>query len=215
MNKFLLLGILIPFTLIAQQKEGIKFSQETSWDLVVNKARKENKYIFVDLFATWCGPCKWMDKEVFSKENVGNLINTNFVSIKLQCDTTKNDNDFIKNWHNDVKSICLKYNINTFPTYLFFSPNGEPVHRQNGAMTDSLFIEVVNSALNPQTQYYTLLNKYKKGDHTKKTIMHLARNARLLGDILLANSISRKFIQIMDSCNNKILLKKDNLPVSL
>ena len=43
--------------------EGIKFENGT-WAEILAKAKKENKYVFLDAFTTWCGPCKWMDKEV-------------------------------------------------------------------------------------------------------------------------------------------------------
>ena len=44
--------------------KGIHFVNGLSWQEVLQKAKAENKYIFVDCYATWCGPCKAMDKEV-------------------------------------------------------------------------------------------------------------------------------------------------------
>ncbi len=63
---------------------GIKFQSGLNWEQVKEKARNENRYIFIDCYATWCGPCKKMDKEVYTSENVGNIFNKNFISIKLQ-----------------------------------------------------------------------------------------------------------------------------------
>lgn len=37
--------------------QGIQFADLT-WQDALKKAKKENKIIFVDIYATWCGPCK-------------------------------------------------------------------------------------------------------------------------------------------------------------
>ena len=48
----------------SQQYKGIHFEQGLSWKDILAKAKAEHKYIFVDCYATWCGPCKYMDKNV-------------------------------------------------------------------------------------------------------------------------------------------------------
>jgi thiol:disulfide interchange protein len=75
MNRLLLpLFCLLTNSLVSQVTEGfsdridtskgINFENNLSWEQVKEKAKAENKYIFVDCYATWCGPCKAMDKEV-------------------------------------------------------------------------------------------------------------------------------------------------------
>ncbi len=36
----------------------IHFENGLSWEQIKEKAKAEHKYIFVDCYATWCGPCK-------------------------------------------------------------------------------------------------------------------------------------------------------------
>ena len=52
---------------------GIKWVTGLSWEQVLTKAKTENKFIFVDCYATWCGPCKVMDKDVYPNDTVGDL----------------------------------------------------------------------------------------------------------------------------------------------
>ena len=50
--------------LLSAQDEGIIF-HAGAFDDALAKAKVENKYLFVDCFTTWCGPCKDLEREVF------------------------------------------------------------------------------------------------------------------------------------------------------
>ncbi len=55
--------------------KGIKFENGLSWSQILAKAKTDNKYIFVDCYATWCGPCKEMDKKIYPSEKLGAIMN--------------------------------------------------------------------------------------------------------------------------------------------
>src|SRR5438105_903166 len=64
MKKTLLLIMFVPILIYAQKGyKGIKFTEGISWEQVKAKAKAESKYIFIDAYATWCGPCMKMDKK--------------------------------------------------------------------------------------------------------------------------------------------------------
>lgn len=49
--------------------------------------QKQNpKKIFVDVYTDWCGWCKKMDRETFSKENVAKYMNGNFYCVKFNAE---------------------------------------------------------------------------------------------------------------------------------
>ena len=62
--------------------QGIEF-EHTPWKEAMAKAKEEGKAMFVDSYATWCGPCKRMAKNVFTKDEVGEFYNDNFINLKL------------------------------------------------------------------------------------------------------------------------------------
>ncbi len=119
----------------------------------------ENKYIFIDCYATWCGPCKWMDKEIYPNNIAGQAINDRFLSIKVQFDTTKADNAIVKQWHSDAERIRQQFNVKAFPTLLFLSADGELLNKYVGSADVESFIQLVNQALDSNKQYDLLLKK--------------------------------------------------------
>lgn len=160
MKKILLFLLILPFTVIGQEK-GIKFEHGLNWSQVKEKAKKENKFIFVDLFTTWCGPCKYMSAAVFSQNKVGDFFNPKFVSTKIQMDKTDQDSEEVKSWYAEAERFAQDYKIAAYPTFLVFNPQGELVHRMVGGGEADEFIERTKDALNPETQYYALLKDFE------------------------------------------------------
>ena len=104
MNRLLIIPILMIAGIVKGYSQtdtttGVHFDHRLSWQEVLEKAQKENKYIFVDCYATWCGPCKWMDKNVYQVDSVGTIVNESFISVRIQMDTSGQDNDKIKEWY--------------------------------------------------------------------------------------------------------------------
>jgi len=203
---------IMPLVAVAQNEKGIQFQRGMSWAQVKSKAKEENKYIFLDCFATWCGPCKKMDKEVYISDTVGKYMNARFISVKVQIDTSGNDNDEIKKWYAAAREIKNEYWINSVPTYLFFSPEGIVVHKDIGSRGINGFISIASSALKSDMQYFTLLENYKKGERVYPVMPDLAKNTRRFGEKTLASQIAMDYI---DNYLNKLsegdFLKKDNV----
>lgn len=114
--------------------QGIKFEQGT-WSEVLALAKNTNKPVFVDIYTTWCGPCKKMSQDVFPLEAVGKVYNTNFVC--YQIDAEKGEG----------VEIAKMYKVTAYPTYLFIKADGALFSRALGSMEFSKFIEVSKTAL--------------------------------------------------------------------
>ena len=164
-RKSSILCIILLFTIrLYSQGTGVHFTDNLSWKQVKEKAKKENKYIFIDVYATWCGPCKAMDAQVYPEAAIGHMLNEKFISIKVQKDQTMKDDDQIKAWYNDAITINQQYHIETLPSYLFFNADGKLIHRGAGYKDTSGFLQMVNVALsNPIAKLQKQLADYKKG----------------------------------------------------
>jgi thioredoxin-related protein len=158
----LLLLLFIPIGSGAQtsNERGIQFVHELSWPQILQKAKAENKLIFLDCYTTWCAPCKAMDKFIYPAEKVGSFFNEHFLSVKVQFDRTSKDDVYIKSWYQDAKKLEVEYSIDAYPTFIFLSPEGKPLHRSSGGLSEDKLIALAKDALNPEKQSYTLAAKY-------------------------------------------------------
>ncbi|WP_162056262.1 thioredoxin fold domain-containing protein [Pontibacter pamirensis] len=188
----------------AQDATGVKFEHGLSWTQVQEKAKKENKYIFLDVYTTWCGPCKLMDRDVFPQEKVGEFFNTHFINVKIQADTTGKDSEEVKKWYNDAQAIATTYNINSFPTFLFFNPKGELVHRLNGGSpTGDDFIAKAEAAL---SGYHKQKRQFQSGKKDPEFLLELIKSAQLMNDRELMPLVMNEYL-----ATQKNLLTEENL----
>jgi thioredoxin-related protein len=149
---------------------GIKWTTGLSWEQVKQKARAENKSIFVDAYTTWCGPCKAMDKYVYPNDTVGDFFNKHFISVKAQMDVTDKDDQRVKDWYDDATTIRTAYAVEAFPSFIFLSPEGKIVQKEQGYRPVKEFVNVGEAALrpgktydDPYQSYNRLVAEYKQG----------------------------------------------------
>ena len=55
----------------------VKFETKST-DAVREMAIKQGKLVFIDLYASWCPPCRMMERQVFSRKDVGEFMDQRF-----------------------------------------------------------------------------------------------------------------------------------------
>jgi thioredoxin-related protein len=176
------------------QTHGVAFINNTSWTELLQKAKAENKYIFVDCYATWCGPCKWMDKHVYTNDSVGAYMDAKFISVRIQMDSTEKDNEYVRHWYTNAHEIKQKYQIAAYPCYLFFSPEGNAVDKCVGALGINDFLSLASSAMDSKKQYYTLLTCYRNGEKDYSHMSILLKAARRAGELKASNEVALDYL---------------------
>lgn len=144
----------MPLTVVAQE-QGIRFDKSMSWKEVVEKATRENKYIYVDVMSTWCpGLDSGNGEECFPRERKRVIFNNqHFICIKLQTDKTAKDDEYVKAWYKEVNNICTEAKIQVLPTALYYNPKGELVHIVPGGIPNvNEFIKCGQKALDENQQ---------------------------------------------------------------
>ena len=130
----ILLGFCMLMLSFVSNAQGIQFEKGT-FKQALQKAKKENKLLFIDGYADWCAPCKKMEKTVFQEEEVGTYFDEHIVALKV--DVEKGDGPKIKE----------KYDIQGLPGYVFIDGNDEVVYRFSRAMPTEEFMTEVTSAV--------------------------------------------------------------------
>lgn len=116
------------------KKQGIRFFKG-SWKEAKQRAEAAKAPIFVDAYATWCAPCKMMEKRVFTQQKVGRFYNKHFISFQYNMEEGKG-----------VK-FRKRHNVSAYPTLLFFNSKGEVVHRRRGAMGPDGLVQAGRKAM--------------------------------------------------------------------
>jgi len=90
---------------------GIQFFKGTLNDALA-VAKKQDKLVFLDMYATWCGPCKKLKKTTFSNEEVGIYFNSNFINVEIDGETAEG------------QQIMANYKLKRYPSLLFINADG-------------------------------------------------------------------------------------------
>ncbi len=106
-----------------------------NWESAIQKAAKEKKPVFIDIYTVWCGPCKKMANTVFTQQKVAEHFNSKFINFKV--DTEKGEG---------IK-LAEKYQVMSYPTYLFIDANGKLLYRIEGSMDADTFVKESQNAL--------------------------------------------------------------------
>lgn len=121
------------FLMVPNLKADFDDSPFSSISLTTAKemAKAEGKYIFIDFYADWCVPCKWMDETTYTDSNVLNALKSDFVSVKINID------DF------DGYTLKEEYNVTVLPTVIVLDVNGKVVRRFEESMSPTKLKDVL------------------------------------------------------------------------
>ncbi len=122
--KNLAIAIFAVFTMaVNAQNRAIEFRHLT-WAETLEAAKTENKPIFVDCYTDWCGPCKWMSANIFTKDEVADYYNENYICVKFNMEK------------GEGRDLAKQFNIRAYPTLVYTNANEEILLVSVGADQD-------------------------------------------------------------------------------
>ncbi len=99
----------------------VDFIHTDKLTVALEKAKAEDKLVFIDFYTSWCLPCKLMDEDVFTDEAFGDYMNEHFISVKINAEQGNGPN------------LAALYEVKSYPTLLFLDLNGRVKSRKEGA----------------------------------------------------------------------------------
>ena len=132
--------LLIAIAVINASNTCIAQANNLTWSKNFNEslehAKREHKYVLVDVYTTWCGWCKKLDKDVFEDPNFVNYVKTKFICVKADAEDPTSGQE-----------LATKYGVSGFPTALVFNDKGNLVGTINGYNDTSKYIEKLGTFL--------------------------------------------------------------------
>ena len=178
-------------------QDGIKVENDT-FQNILNKAKKENKLVFMDAYASWCAPCKLLERNVFPVKEVGDYYNANFINSRFDMEK------------GEGRDIARKYGINSFPSLLFLNGNGEVVFKGLGYMEVSDFISMGKDVLDPENKLEKRIEKFHAGENNPEFLMKLMKDTSQ-NDFIFAQKVSERYFKVIE----KNELTKDDAGILL
>ncbi len=125
-----------PHTAAAQADANSQINfTATTWANALKQAAAQNKYIFVDAYATWCGPCKMLKATTFKNKKAAALFNQNFVNAAL---------DMEKGNH---PQLAQQWGMRAYPTLIIFDSKGKIVLNTVGFISGKDMVRFGEEAL--------------------------------------------------------------------
>lgn len=138
--------------------QGVEFI-DGEWGEILALAELEGKTIFLDAYTDWCRPCKVMDKEVFTRPDVGDFFNDHFLNVKMNME------------EGEGIALAEKYQILAYPTLLFLNYDGSVVHRFAGYKGIVGMMQLGRNALDNGNNIASLKEKYDAGERDPEFLL--------------------------------------------
>lgn len=122
----------VGLTLIASVLEFRPSSNDIQWRTYaqgVEEAKAIGKPMYIDVYATWCGSCKEMDRVTFQADSVRALLASMYVPVRIDIDTKQLSDSLKSNW--PIKAV---------PTSLILAARGSVLGRRVGYQHPAEFV---------------------------------------------------------------------------
>lgn len=107
------------------------------------KQETNPKKIFIDVYTSWCGPCKMLDKNTFQHPDVVAYVNEHYYAVKFNAESPDPVNfngkvyknptyDPAKKGRNGVHELSRFFQVTAYPSMMFLSPDGTAITKAEG-----------------------------------------------------------------------------------
>jgi tetratricopeptide (TPR) repeat protein len=141
-----------------------------TFETALAKAKNEKKLVFVDFYATWCGPCKMMDRQTYTDSSVA-VSAARFVNRKYDAEK------------GEGLTLARKYAVTAYPTLLVVDAEGKEVNREMGYRPPDRFVRFLEDTRNGRTSIPALEARIAGGEDSHENRAALGELYAKRGDL--------------------------------
>ena len=158
-------------------------------------AKSENKLVFMECYTSWCGPCKALAKDIFTRKDVGDFFNANFINVKYDMEK------------GEGKELNKRYkaNIIGFPTLLLIDKKGKVVHQMAGFQEADVLIAGMKAGKEGKS-LFAYRDRYTAGE---RDFAFLKEYVTALQGAFLKNDIEQVILDYMKTMSLEKLQEKE------
>ena len=169
--------------------------RESGFAKALEAAKVENKLVFMDCYTSWCGPCKALAKDIFTRKDVGDFFNANFINVKYDMEK------------GEGKELNKRYkaNIIGFPTLLLIDKKGKVVHQMAGFQEADVLIAGMKAGKEGKS-LFAYRDRYTAGE---RDFAFLKEYVTALQGAFLKNDIEQVILDYMKTMSLEKLQEKE------
>jgi len=107
-----------------------------TWEEALKKAKDENKLIFLEAYASWCGPCKMMKRKTFTDKAVADFYNQNFINVAVDME------------EGEGPVLASRFSVSSYPSLVYIRSDGSAIGKAVGFHKPKEFIDLGKKVIN-------------------------------------------------------------------
>lgn len=147
-------------------------------------APRTNRPILLDFWADWCAPCKVMDADVYTKDEVVRAAEP-FVTVRVDYDRKP--------------ALARRYGVSDIPTIVVTDSYGSELFRYTGYLDAPAFREMLESLPRDVTEFNRLTRELERDRNDFSALGELAGKLRSAGLFLTSNGYYARALETREA----------------
>ncbi len=192
--------IVLPVRTYGQELSFKELKSAMDWQAAIEDSKISGNDIFLDIYATWCGPCKMMDANVYTDSIVSEFYNSNYINLKIDGETEFG------------AILASRYKLSGYPSMYFINSGEELIYELIGYREPEALVDAGKLVKESGKRFMELTGLYNSTTFTDDqrdefiTLLIKFGQKELLSDLAGEKMKSFTEADILDPANKAILL---------